>query len=377
MFGAEQELVAEAFASNYIAPCGPMVERFERALAENVGVPYACALASGTAGLDLLYHELKLKPGDTIFCSNLTFVASIAPAVHRGATPVFIGSDVASWTLSPSLLEEALEDARRAGRLPRAVVAVDLYGQCCDYEAIEGLCQRFEVPLIVDAAEALGAKYIGANGVARSAGDAGWAALYSFNGNKIITSSGGGMVVSRDEGLIARTCKRSQQSREKNVWYEHCELGFNYRMSNVVAAIGLGQLMNLDQILARKRRNFEVYREHLSDLSGVEFMPEAPYSYCNRWLTVIRLNAPGAATGAASDQPSQLVLKVIAALEAANIEARPVWKPMHMQPVFAGSRVYGARFDEELFEGGICLPSGTGLSEAEIERVAGVMRPLL
>ena len=426
MFGNERELVDEAFASNYIAPCGPMVERFELALAESVGVPHACALASGTAALDLLCHELRIAPGDTIFCSNLTFVASIAPAVHRGAVPVFIGSDEASWTISPSLLEEALEVARRAGKLPRAVVAVDLYGQCCDYAVLEELCQRYEVPLIVDAAEALGAGYCDHTVVTmerlkgllqpqsgcnqevkrgserqaaegrevlnstlqplggckkggckkgwRQAGDAGWAAIYSFNGNKIITSSGGGMLVSRDQGLIERACKRAQQSRNPKVWYEHSELGYNYRMSNIVAAIGLGQLMNLERIVVKKRRIFELYQERLGDLPGVEFMPEAAYGRCNRWLTVMRLKASGMGGGSKPGCPSALVLRVVAALEAANIEARPVWKPMHLQPVFAGSQVYGAQVDEEIFRSGICLPSGTGLSQDEIGRVADIVR---
>ena len=441
MFGNERELVDQAFASNYIAPCGPMVERFERQLAEEVGVPYACALSSCTAALDLLFHELGIGAGDTIFCSNLTFIASIAPAVHRGATPVFIGSDANSWTLSPALLEEALKDARRSGQLPKAVIAVDLYGQCCDYDPIEKICQEFDLPLIVDAAEALGAVYCNHGVVAmervkkdgwtrsgcsgegkrgerppggcseegkrgegkreigflhsslqslrgckmerakecRQAGDAGWAGVYSFNGNKIITSSGGGMLVSRDAELISRACKRSQQSRDAKVWYEHSELGYNYRMSNIVAAIGLGQLFNLEQVVDKKRAVFEAYKQQLSDIHSIEFMPEADYCRCNRWLTVATITGENdlGVDAVTADEPSDLVQRVIHALGSENIEARPVWKPMHLQPVFAGCQVYGDKVDEDIFRRGICLPSGIGLSEDDITRVSEIIRHAL
>ncbi len=447
MFGNERELVDEAFASNYIAPCGPMVERFERRLAEHAGMPCACAVSSCTAALDLLFHELGVGAGDTLFCSNLTFIASIGPAVHRGALPVFIGSDAGSWTLSPALLAEALNDAGRAGTLPKAVVAVDLYGQCCDYAAIEALCDAFEVPLIVDAAEALGAGYCdegycdeglaamesvkgellpshsqpllrprsrlrrgsGAHGDrndegkrgrepkgsaklllshsqpvsgcekgcekgVRPAGAAGWAGVFSFNGNKIITSSGGGALISRDAEVVRRAVKRSQQSREAAVWYEHRELGFNHRMSNIVAAIGLGQLENLDRIIEKKRAVFASYRRLLGDAETIAFMPEAEYGRCTRWLTVLRI---GADKPSAAGAPSARVLRVIDALERENIEARPVWKPMHMQPVFQGCRVYGGSVDQAIFTDGLCLPSGTGVSESDIERIAGIVRQAL
>jgi len=298
MSGQELPLIAEAFASGYIAPCGPMVDRFEREFSEVAGGTHACAVSSGTAALDLLFHELGVTRGDVVFCSDLTFVSSIAPAVHRGAEPVFIDCDEATWTINPDLLEEALAKAARAGRLPKAVVAVDLYGQCCDYGRIEPLCERYGVPLIIDAAEALGAVYCDHSVVAIEsvkpekkirAADAGWAAVYSFNGNKIITTSGGGMVASRDEGLVARARKRSQQAREPTVWYEHKELGYNYRMSNIVAAIGVGQLRHLKEIVAKKRQIFEWYRERLEGLAGLRFMPEAAYGWCTRWLTVALL----------------------------------------------------------------------------------------
>ncbi len=423
MSGNELPLIEEAFRSNYIAPCGPMVDRFEREFIQAVGLPYACALSSGTAALDLLFHELKIGIGDVVFCSDLTFVASIAPAVHRGAVPVFIDCDAATWTMDPDLLEDALEDAAHVRRLPKVVVAADLYGQCCDYERIEAACDKYGVPLIIDAAEALGARYLGGSALvhdcesalvedlisevggqrsnelmhsrtnalpcSRSAGAAGWAAVYSFNGNKIITTSGGGMVASRDEGVIARVRNRSQQSREPVVWYEHEELGYNYRMSNIVAAIGVGQLSCLEPIIQKKRQIFEWYREKLGERAG--FMPAAAYGRCTRWLTVVelgdkdkggRLKAEKESVFAGGDSsfilhPSSLVLRVMAALEAENIESRPVWKPMHLQPVFRAAKVYGGECSTHLFANGLCLPSGAGVTAAEVERVCVIVTRML
>lgn len=407
MSGDERIAVDEAFASNYIAPCGPMVERFEREFAALTGLPHACAVSSGTAALDLLFHELGVTRGDRVFCSDLTFVSSIAPAVHRGAEPVFIDCDEATWTMDPDLLEEALADAAKEGRLPKAVVGVDLYGQCCDYGRIEPLCARYGVPLIIDAAEALGAVYGGsavqqcgsskgcdpsgslAARSFRTAGQAGWAAVYSFNGNKIITTSGGGMLASRDEAVVARARKRSQQAREPRVWYEHEELGYNYRMSNIVAAVGVGQLRHLEEIVAKKRQIFEWYRERLEGLAGVGFMPEAAYGQCTRWLTVLELRREemgvwGSEKGSSSHdstvpscQPSRTVMRVVEALEKENIESRPVWKPMHLQPVFCGASVYGGSVSQRLFGRGICLPSGTGLAVESLDRICGVLSAAL
>jgi dTDP-4-amino-4,6-dideoxygalactose transaminase len=440
--GQERARVEEAFASGYLAPCGPMVERLEREFAKTVGVPHACAVSSGTAALELLFHELGVARGDRVFCSDLTFVSSISAAVRRGAEAVFIDSDEATWTMDPDLLAEALAQAAAEGRLPKAVVAVDLYGQCCDYGRIGAVCERYEVPLIIDAAEALGACYCdhpvvamgrvkgngdhpvvamgrvkgngdhpvvagtqnaerrtqnaeGENGrtlnvQGRTAGQAGWAAVYSFNGNKIITTSGGGMIVSRDAGVIERARKRSQQAREPVVWYEHDELGYNFRMSNILAAIGVGQLEVLDQILARKQRIFEWYREVLEGRVACRFMPEAAYGRCTRWLTVIELLRPPSGRngegkrewqppsgrngeGKNGHGPGEQVLRVIAALERENIEARPVWKPMHLQPVFRGVRIYGGAVSERLFADGLCLPSGSGLERAEVIRIGEVI----
>ena len=379
MGGCERERVEEAFASNYIAPCGPMVERFEREFAAVVGLQHACALSSCTAALDLLFQELGVGRGDSVFCSDLTFIASIAPAVQRGAEPVFIDCDNESWTMDPDLLEAALEAANKAGNLPKAVVAVDLYGQCCDYARVETVCARYGVPVVIDAAEALGARY-----GERSAGDAGMAAVYSFNGNKIITTSGGGMLAARDGELVERARWLSQQAREKHPWYEHERLGYNYRMSNIVAAIGVGQLTHLEEIINKKRRIFEAYRAQLDLLGGVVFMPEAAYGRCTRWLTVIEMedgeansydgavSAMGRDAGSidlSSLTPSALVERVRLSLETENIESRPVWKPMHLQPVFRGARVYGGAVSERLFRRGLCLPSGAGLTEGDVERV--------
>ena len=365
MGGCERERVDEAFASNYIAPCGPMVERFEREFAAVVGLPHACALSSCTAALDLLFHELGVTRGDTVFCSDLTFVASIAPAVQRGAEPVFIDSDCVSWTLDPDLLEAALAEADKAGKLPKAVVAVDLYGQCCNYARVEAACARYEVPLIIDAAEALGARY-----GARSAGDAGIAAVYSFNGNKIITTSGGGMLAAKSGQLVDQARWLSQQAREKYPWYEHERLGYNYRMSNIAAAIGVGQLTVLDGIISKKRHIFEAYRAQLGKLSGVGFMPEAAYGQCTRWLTVVRIESEIGNRRSAVGRPAEVVMRVIEALEAENIEARPVWKPMHLQPVFQSARVYGGSVSAKVFHQGLCLPSGAGLSDWDVARVS-------
>jgi dTDP-4-amino-4,6-dideoxygalactose transaminase len=370
MGGNERACVEEAFASNYIAPCGPMVDRFEKEFAAFLKMPDCCALSSCSAALDLLCHELGIQKGDRIFCSNLTFVASIAAAVHRGATPVFIDCDATTWNMDPELLSQALAKAQQDNQLPKAVIAVDLYGQCCDYDRIHSLCARYNVPLIVDSAEALGATY-----KERPAGDAGWASVYSFNGNKIITTSGGGMLTSRDAKIVERARKRSQQSRENHPWYEHAELGYNYRMSNIVAAIGVGQLELLPEILKRKNQVFRWYQQALAETPGLSFMPEAPYGKATRWLTVITLDLDKAFIDSTS--PSPKITALMSALEKENIETRPLWKPMHLQPVFTNATVYGGRISEKLFASGLCLPSGAGLTEDEVNRISVIIKQTL
>ena len=376
MSGQEQARIAEAFASNYIAPVGPQVDAFERAFAAKIGVPHMLAVSSGTAALHLALRALGVGPGDTVFCSTLTFIASIAPALHLGATPVFIDADAASWCMDPDLLARALAEAAAQGRLPKAVVAVDLYGQCCDMDRILAVCRPHGVPVIEDAAEALGATYRGA-----PAGQRGDFAVYSFNGNKIITTSSGGMLACRDSGVIEKCQFWSPQARDPAPHYEHSEIGYNYRMSNILAAVGCAQLDVLEDRVAAKRAIFDRYAAQLGGLPGVSFMPEASYGHCSRWLTVLQLADVNGTT------PDALRL----ALEAENIEARPVWKPMHLQPVFQKYPVWTAHgrefriqnsefrireaatgaVAEALFRNGLCLPSGSGPGLPRGETYAG------
>jgi len=365
----ERACVAEAFDSNYIAPCGPQVDAFERAMAERTGLPHALALSSATAALHLLYRELEAGPGSVVVAPSLTFVASVAPAVQAGAEAVFVDADAGSWTLDPALTDEALTALAREGRRVAAVVAVDLYGQCCDYDALEAVCARHGAPLIVDAAEALGATCRG-----RPAGTAGRAAVFSFNGNKIITTSGGGMLASADAALVARARRLSQQAREDEAWYEHRTLGYNYRMSNLLAAVGIAQLRHLDAVVAKRRQIFAWYRERLAALPRIVFMPEAAGGGASRWLTVVCFE--GDAPTARPDRPGATSERVRLALDAANIEARPVWKPMHLQPVFRGARMFGGAVCERLFAGGLCLPSGTAMSERDCDEVCGIVAKL-
>lgn len=351
--GTERACVSRAFDSGYIAPCGPMVDALEKRLADLARVPDAAAVSSGTAAIDLLMHELRVGPGSVVLCSDLTFVSSIAPAVHRGATPVFVDADPATGTISLPLLEQALLDAPKP---PAAVVAADLYGQCCDYDALEKLCARFAVPLVIDAAEALGASSRG-----RPAGCAGFASLYSFNGNKMITTSGGGAVLSRDPAIVARARQRSQQSREPVAWYEHRELGYNYRMSNILAALGLGQLDALPEILRRKRAVHEFYQEALRGLA-IPFPCDDAVTDSSRWLSVFLFHSRAAREAAA------------ARCGADNVEARPVWNPMHRQPVFANAKVYGGTVSTDFFDRGLCLPSGAGLKPDDLARIVRDLR---
>jgi pyridoxal phosphate-dependent aminotransferase EpsN len=360
MSGHELELVNDAFASNWIAPLGPHVDAFEREFAAVVGVPHATALSSGTAALHLAMKLVGVEPGDEVLCSTLTFSATANAITYDGGRPVFIDSDRTSWNLDPALLADEFEACARRGRLPKAVVAVDLYGQCANLQPIEAACDRHGVPLIEDAAEALGATHRG-----RSAGSFGRMAVFSFNGNKIITTSGGGMLVSHDAALIARARFLATQARDPAPHYQHSTIGYNYRLSNVLAAIGRGQLRVLPDRVEARRSNFETYRELLGDLPGIEFMPEAAYGRCTRWLTCLTIEP--SAFGATRED-------VRLALEREDIEARPIWKPMHLQPVFASCRRRGGAVAEGIFENGLCLPSGSSLSRADIGRIAGIVR---
>lgn len=360
MSGLEQQYVHEAFASNWIAPLGPQVDAFEQKFCEVTGAPHALALSSGTAALHLALLLASVGSGDEVLVSTLTFSASVNPIVYLGGVPTFIDSERLSWNMDPALLAETLKRRAQAGRLPRAVVAVHLYGQSADIDPILAACNEYSVPLIEDAAEALGATYKG-----RAPGTFGKAGIFSFNGNKIITTSGGGMLVSDDEAFITRARKLATQARDPAPHYEHSEIGYNYRMSNVLAGIGRGQLRVLDKRVAACRRIFAYYEKALGDLPGIEFMPEAPWGRHSRWLTVLTIDPKRFGT----DREA-----IRLALEEENIEARPVWKPMHLQPVFAKHESIGGRVAEDFFARGLCLPSGTNLTDGDLERIAQVIR---
>lgn len=358
--GSEAQYVQEAFATNWVAPLGPHVEAFEREFASTVGSPYALAVSSGTAGLHLALIEAGVGPGDEVLVSTLTFAASVNPICYLGARPVFIDSERTSWNMDPALLEEELERRARVGRLPKAVVLVHLYGQSADIDPIAAACARYEVPLIEDAAEALGATYKG-----RAPGTFGLAGVYSFNGNKIITTSGGGMLVSADEALVQHARKLATQARDPAPHYEHSEIGYNYRMSNVLAGIGRAQLQVLNDRVSARRRNFDLYRRALGDLAGLSFQEEAPWGLHTRWLTCVLIDPE---EFGADREALRL------ALQAENIESRPVWKPMHLQPVFRDYPCVGGQVAEDLFRRGLCLPSGSSLTEADLDRVVDVVR---
>lgn len=362
MGGLEEGFVREAFESNWIAPLGPQVEAFEREFRELVGSPYGVALSTGTAALHLAFHLVGVAPGDEVLVSTLTFSASVNPILYLGARPVFIDSERISWNMDPALLEAALEVRRKAGRPPKAVVAVHLYGQPADIDAIVDLCDHYGVPLVEDAAESLGASYRG-----KTPGTFGRAGIFSFNGNKVITTSGGGMLVSPDEELVRHALKLATQAREPVPHYEHEEIGYNYRMSNVLAAIGRGQLRVLEDHVEARRRNFEFYRQELGDLPGLEFMPEAPWGRHSRWLTTLTIDP---------DEFGADREAVRLGLEAENIEARPVWKPMHRQPIFRDYECVRGEVADDLFERGLCLPSSSNLTPDQLERVADAVRKL-
>lgn len=398
MGGEELGFIREAFESNYIAPLGPQVDAFEKEFGEYTGFRHCSAVSSGTAAMHLALRALGIGPGDEVIASTLTFIGSVTPILFEGACPVLVDCDRETWNMNPDLLDQEIAACAKRGKLPKAVVPTDLYGQCADLPRILEICEFYGIPVISDAAEALGSEYLtqrrkgakGEGGLVHTeqwlhAGRGAKAAVFSFNGNKIVTTSGGGMLASDDGDLIEKARWLSQQARDPAPHYEHTTFGYNYRMSNILAAIGRGQLKVLEERVEKRRQIFDYYKKALGDLPGIEFMPEAWYGRSNRWLTVMLVTPE--AVGADREQ-------IRLALEDENIEARPVWKPMHMQPLFDVLRqtAHGARLKggknkvkiktravegevaEDLFNRGLCLPSGTAMTDSDLDRIISIIR---
>lgn len=362
--GREMFYIKEAFDTNWIAPLGPNVEQFEKEIASYVGTSDAIAVSSGTAALHLALNLLGVKHGDQVFCSTFTFVASANPILYLGAEPVFIDSEPDTWNMSPLALRRALEDAKSEGKLPKAVIIAHIYGQSAKMDELLFICNYYGVPVIEDAAESLGSTYKG-----KMTGTFGQFGIYSFNGNKIITTSGGGMLVSNNIASIQTARFLATQAKDPAPHYEHSALGFNYTMSNILAGIGRIQLQMIDQRVETKRKIFRTYFHALADLPGIGFMPELENTRSNRWLTVLTVDEK--ITGVSAVQ-------LVAALHQENIDARPVWKPLHLQPLYQGTRFYPHQKEryvaEDLFLTGVCLPSGTNLTEMEQQRVVDCIK---
>lgn len=362
--GQERTFVNEAFDTNWIAPLGPNVNGFERDLEAYTGSGNAAALSSGTAALHLALIILGVEPGDEVVCSSFTFSASANPILYQRATPVFVESEAATWNMDPNALEAALADRQAKGKLPKAVVLVHLYGMPSKMRELMAICDRYGVPVIEDAAEALGSTYEG-----QAMGTFGVMGVLSFNGNKIITTSGGGALLSDNADWIAKSRFLATQARDPAPHYQHSQVGFNYRLSNICAGIGRGQMQVLDERVAARRANTERYRTFFTDFDGVRLQEEPEGMFSNRWLTTILVDS--AQTGGVTREDLRL------ALERETIEARPLWKPLHLQPIFERYPYYGDRLSERLFEQGLCLPSGSSLSDEEFGRVTEVLAGVL
>ncbi|MDB1921727.1 aminotransferase class I/II-fold pyridoxal phosphate-dependent enzyme [Clostridium tertium] len=366
MGGEERKYIDEAFRENWIAPLGPNVNNFEKEISDYVGIKNAAALSSGTAAIHLALKLVGVTVGDKVFCSSLTFAASCNPIIYEGGEPVFIDSEPESWNMSPKALLKAFKDCEKEGKLPKAVIVVNLYGQSADMDEILAICNKYNVPIVEDAAESLGAKYKG-----DYSGTFGKFGIYSFNGNKIITTSGGGMLISNDEDAIKKARFWATQSREDRRYYHHLELGYNYRMSNIVAGIGRGQLKVLKERVNKKRAIFETYKNAFKDIEDIEMMPICSYGESNYWLTTITIKEGSKISP----------LDIIIALEKDNIESRNIWKPMHLQPYYSKYKFYshlenGKSISEDIFNRGVCLPSDTKMTKEDIERVINVIKEL-
>lgn len=360
MSGKELGFIRKAFDCNYIAPAGPQVSEFEAAFSAVSGFKHCAALVSGTAALHLALRYYGISKGDTVLCQTLTFIGGVSPVTFLGACPVFIDSDTISWNMDMNLLENELKRCSRLGKIPKAVIVADIYGQPADLDKAAGLCAKYGVVLISDSCESVGAKY-----KSRFAGRGAKAAVYSFNGNKIMTTSGGGMLASDDEMLVKKAKFLAEQARENFPYYQHKTIGYNYRLSNISAAIGLGQLTVLEKRVEQCRGIFQHYFKKFRGIDGIGFMPEPEWSKANRWLTVITFDPLKTKT-----TPEE----VRQALEKENIESRPLWKPMHLQPVFAKCAKVGGAVSEKLFKTGLCLPSGTAMREVDLNRVCTIIK---
>ena len=354
--GEEIDFIKDAIDSNWIAPLGPHVDAFESEVADYVGVKQAAALSSGTAALHLALEMLGVKKGDHVFCSDLTFVASANAIRYLNAIPVFIDAEPTSWNMSPSALEKAFESV-----LPKAVIVTDIYGQSADYKLIAEICDKHQTPIIEDAAESLGAEYN-----RKKCGSFGEMAILSFNGNKIITTSGGGMLLTDRSEFVLKAKKLSTQSREEALHYEHAQVGYNYRLSNILAALGRAQLKSLDQYVEKRRKIFNYYYNNLKNVEGIRFMPEIENGKSTRWLSVVLME----------NINHDKIEDIIRSFSEENIEVRPIWKPMHLQPVFEDASFYynGQKpISASLFEHGLCLPSGSDLSKSDLNRIIDLL----
>lgn len=357
MGGGEMKYINEAFDTNWIAPLGPNVTAFENELAVHLSIDHVAALTAGTAAIHLALIILGIKPGDEVISSSFTFSATVNPIAYQGAVPVLIDSEKDTWNMSPELLEKGILDRISKGKKPKAIIIVHLYGMPARIDELMKIARKFDIPVVEDAAEALGSKIDG-----KACGTFGDMGILSFNGNKIITTSGGGALVSNNNDYITKARFLATQARDKAPYYQHSQIGYNYRMSNILAGIGRGQLEVLHDRVAKRRLNFEFYQKKLKDLPGISFLQEINHSHSNRWLTTILVN-PEISKGITCE-------KIHETLEAENIETRPLWKPMHLQPVFEHCPSYTNGVSENLFKYGLCLPSGSNLTDEELNRVA-------
>lgn len=358
--GLELAYIQQAFASNWVAPVGENLARFEQAVCNVTQAKYALALNAGTAAIHLGLRALGVGAGDIVICPSFTFIATANPILYLGATPIFIDSEAETWNISPEYLEKALIDCKQKNKLPKAIIVVHLYGQAAQMYEIQQIAQHYQIPILEDSAEALGSTYQG-----RALGTLGDIGIYSFNGNKIITTSAGGMLVTDSKEIYEKSLFRATQAKEKAPHYQHNELGYNYRLSNILAGIGCGQMEVLPERIRQRRSIYTLYQQFLANELAVTFLTEMPDSFSNRWLTCVLFR----------DEPQREQVRL--ALSDENIEARPLWKPLHLQPLFQDFHYYGAQIAESLFEKGLCLPSGSQLQTEDIVRITEIVRSVV